>query len=107
MAVGAGMALYADGGTTMTKPYAGGGNYIDKMSGYCPDCRFEPRERTGPRACPVTALYWDFMARHRERLEGNRRVRFAYRQLDRMDPETVTALRERAERARAELSGAR
>jgi deoxyribodipyrimidine photolyase-related protein len=54
----AGMATFADGGTMMTKPYAGGGNYVDRMSTYCGDCVHEPR------SCPVTALYWDFMARH-------------------------------------------
>ena len=34
----AGMATFADGGAMMTKPYAGGGNYIDRMSTYCGDC---------------------------------------------------------------------
>ena len=100
----AGMALYADGGVTMTKPYAGGGNYISKMSRYCEGCRFDPRERHGERACPVTALYWDFMDRHRERLEGNRRVRQAFRTFDAMDEADRTALHDRAARARQELS---
>ncbi len=59
--------------------------------------------RTGPRACPVTALYWDFMARNRPRLEGNRRLRMAWRGLDRMGEEELAAVRERARRALGEL----
>ncbi len=69
-----GMALYADGGRMATKPYAAGGNYINKMSDYCSRCRFDPRRRTGDDACPFTTLYWDFLARHRAELSGNHRM---------------------------------
>ena len=34
-----GHGLFADGGEMMTKPYAAGGNYVDRMSDYCADCR--------------------------------------------------------------------
>ena len=73
-----------------TKPYAGGGNYVDRMSTYCGTCVHEPR------SCPVTALYWDFMARHRDRFAENRRMRMPLRTLERMDPARLTALRESA-----------
>jgi deoxyribodipyrimidine photolyase-related protein len=33
-----GMSQHADGGVLATKPYAAGGNYINKMSDYCGDC---------------------------------------------------------------------
>ncbi|MBA2517473.1 MAG: cryptochrome/photolyase family protein [Solirubrobacterales bacterium] len=87
----AGMATFADGGAMMTKPYAGGGNYIDKMSTYCRDCRYEPR------SCPVTALYWDFMARHAEDFSSNRRMRLPLNTLGRMDPARLAALRQQAD----------
>ena len=69
-----GMALHADGGRMATKPYAGGGAYIDRMSDYCGSCSLDPRKRVGDDACPFTSLYWDFVARHRTRSAKNRRT---------------------------------
>nr|MDJ0954642.1 cryptochrome/photolyase family protein [Acidimicrobiia bacterium] len=69
-----GMGMWADGGRMSTKPYVSGGAYIDRMSDYCRDCRFDPRRRTGPDACPFTTLYWDFLDRHQEALAGNHRM---------------------------------
>ena len=69
-----GMALYADGGRMATKPYASGGAYIDRMSDFCGGCRFDPKKRTGPDACPYTSLYWDFLARNENELAGNHRM---------------------------------
>ncbi|MEZ5282901.1 MAG: cryptochrome/photolyase family protein [Acidimicrobiales bacterium] len=69
-----GMALHADGGMMATKPYASGGAYINKMSDYCRGCRFDPKKRVGDDACPFTTLYWDFIARHAERLGQNHRM---------------------------------
>ena len=68
------MALYADDGRMTTKPYAAGGAYISRMSDYCPDCVFDPKQRVGEKACPFTTLYWDFIARHEKRLASNPRV---------------------------------
>ena len=99
----AGMALHADGGVMMTKPYAAGGNYINKMSGHCKGCRFSPNVRTGPDACPVTALYWDFMARNRERFAGNHRMRMPLNGLARFSADERAGIADRAREALREL----
>ena len=40
-----GMVLFADDGIVASKPYAAGGNYIDKMSNYCQNCAYNIKER--------------------------------------------------------------
>ncbi|WP_433089267.1 cryptochrome/photolyase family protein [Dactylosporangium sp. CA-052675] len=80
-----GMSQYADGGRLVTKPYAAGGAYINRMSDYCGGCAFDPRHRDGPDACPYTAGYWAFLHHHREQLAGNHRLRRPLAQLDRLD----------------------
>ncbi len=95
-----GMALWADGGRMATKPYVSGGAYINRMSDHCGDCRYNPRNRTGDDACPFTTLYWDFMARHRERLADNHRMSRPLANLDRLsDLDEVRAQAERTVRA--------
>ena len=79
-----GMGLWADGGRMATKPYVSGGAYIDRMSDYCRGCRYDPRARVGDDACPFTTLYWDFLARHRDRLSGNNRMARPLANLDRL-----------------------
>lgn len=69
-----GMSLHADGGKMATKPYAGGGAYIDRMSNYCKGCSYDRKKRTGEDACPFTTLYWDFLLRHAERFQKNPRI---------------------------------
>lgn len=69
-----GMSLHADGGIVATKPYASGGAYIDRMTDYCGGCRFDPKQRLGPDACPFTAGYWAFLAKNESLLAGNPRM---------------------------------
>lgn len=69
-----GMALHADGGFMATKPYAGSGAYISRMSNYCQGCAYDPKKKSGAGACPFNLLYWDFFDRHMERFSSNPRV---------------------------------
>ncbi len=89
-----GMSLHADGGVMATKPYAAGGNYVSKMSDYCGDCAYDPKRRTGDKACPFTTLYWDFLDRHRERFADNHRMSHQMAGLRRRDD--LDAIRARA-----------
>ena len=74
-----GMSQFADGGLVGTKPYISSGAYIDRMSDYCRHCRYDVKQRIGPDACPFNALYWDFLARHEERLGASPRLAMPYR----------------------------
>jgi deoxyribodipyrimidine photolyase-related protein len=69
-----GMATHADGGQLMTKPYAAGGAYLNKMTQSCKGCKYDPKKRVGEDACPFTTLYWDFLDRHRDRFAKNHRM---------------------------------
>lgn len=93
-----GMGMWADGGGMSTKPYVSGGAYIDRMSDYCGECRFDPRSRTGDEACPFTTLYWDFLDRHRDLLGDNARMARQYHTLDRLSD--LDEVRFRAEQVR-------
>ena len=64
-----GMGTYAAGDLMTTKPYISGSAYIDKMSDYCDGCAFRPET-----TCPITPLYWAFLARHADRLADNHRL---------------------------------
>ncbi|RCK47223.1 cryptochrome/photolyase family protein [Thalassospira profundimaris] len=89
-----GMALYADGGTMASKPYAASGKYIDRMSDYCQGCPFNPRKNIGSDACPFNALYWHFLDRHADVLGNNARLRMPYQNWARMkdaDKESLIA----------------
>jgi deoxyribodipyrimidine photolyase-related protein len=93
-----GMSQFADDGWLASKPYAASGAYIDRMSDYCGTCRYRVKQRTGAGACPFNALYWDFLARHRARFEGNPRMTAMYRTFDRFDPGEQAAIRDQASR---------
>jgi len=80
-----GMILFADGGYLASKPYAASGSYIKKMSNYCKNCSYKVTNKNGPDACPFNYLYWDFLARNREKLQPNHRIGMMYKTYDRMD----------------------
>ncbi|MDM7458120.1 MAG: cryptochrome/photolyase family protein, partial [Paracoccus sp. (in: a-proteobacteria)] len=52
--------------------------------------------KTGRDACPFNLLYWDFLARHRERFEGNPRIGRIYGTWDRMEADRRKTIRAEA-----------
>ncbi len=95
-----GMSQYADGGWLASKPYVASGRYIDRMSNYCDHCRYDPAQATGKNACPFTTLYWDFLDRHRNRFARHPRTALQWKHLDKMDENTMDAIRQRASQVR-------
>ncbi|MGJ3243667.1 MAG: cryptochrome/photolyase family protein [Opitutales bacterium] len=91
-----GMSQYGDGGLMASKPYIATGKYIQRMSNYCSECRFNPARRTGEQACPFTTLYWDFLLRHEDRLRDNHRMSLQVRNINRLDQDEKQAIRSRA-----------
>lgn len=99
-----GMILFADGGLLASKPYAASGAYINKMSNYCKDCRYAVSKKNGPDACPFNYLYWDFLMRHQDVLQGNPRMAMIYRTLAKMSSERVEATKEDSQRFLSSLT---
>ncbi len=91
-----GMSQFADGGMLASKPYAASGAYINRMSDYCGQCRFDVKQRIGPDACPFNALYWDFIARNEQKLRANPRMTMPYKNWSRMEDDAKIALRAQA-----------
>ncbi len=94
-----GMATYADGGVTATKPYVSGAAYINRMSNFCGHCKYDPKKSVGPDSCPFTALYWTFLERNESILAGNFRLQMPYASLRKKFPQELVKLRARAEEA--------
>lgn len=100
-----GMSQFGDGGVLGTKPYCASGNYINKMSNYCRNCRFDHRKATGDDACPVTTLYWDFLDRNSDQLASNHRMGFQMKNLEkkRGDDTLMGEIRQRAKDLRERI----
>jgi deoxyribodipyrimidine photolyase-related protein len=91
-----GMSQHADGGFLASKPYCCAASYVSKMSNYCGGCPYDPKDRTGPLACPLNALYWDFWLRHQDRFLNNPRIGMAVRQAANMSPAEKAAVKKKA-----------
>ena len=99
-----GMGLFADGGILASKPYASSANYVNKMSDYCKSCFYNHKERTGEKACPFNFFYWDFLQRHRDKLQTQGRMSFILKNLDKMSAEELQAIQKQVENWRFSLT---
>lgn len=92
----AGMALYANGGRFTSKPYIASGAYVKRMSNYCSSCRYKPELKTGPKACPITTLYWNFLIKHETEMAKNPRTSLMVRNVARFDEDERAAIQTQA-----------
>lgn len=90
-----GMGLNADAGIA-TKPYIASAGYINRMSDYCAECRYNPKQRLGPDACPYNLLYWNFLIEHETTLRANPRMGPAVLGVARLSPAERTAVKHAA-----------
>lgn len=98
-----GMSQYADGGLLASKPYVATGKYIKRMSNYCDNCRFDPNQATGEKACPFTTLYWDFLERHKSRFARHPRTALQWKNLERLDDDEKRDIRKQSDRIRKQF----
>jgi len=107
-----GMSQFGDGGLLASKPYVASGAYINRMSNHCKGCRYDVTKPHGANACPFNALYWAFLARHRDKLAINPRMGQMYRTWDKLaeqrrnltleSAETFLAALDRSNRAQSQ-----
>ncbi|MFM1990706.1 MAG: hypothetical protein RJA99_3663 [Pseudomonadota bacterium] len=98
----AGMALYANGGRFTSKPYAASGAYVNRMSDHCRGCAYAHDVRTGPRACPMTTLYWRFLDAHEPALAANPRTALMAKGVARLPADARAAIRDWGDRLLAD-----
>ncbi|MDB4976015.1 MAG: hypothetical protein JWN48_4356 [Myxococcaceae bacterium] len=79
------MGSFGVGALITTKPYIAGAAYIDRMSDFCKSCAFDPKT-----TCPVTPLYWAFLARHQDTLASVPRMDMPLRSLQKRTLEQRT-----------------
>ncbi len=98
-----GMSQYADGGIVGSKPYIASGAYIDRMSNYCKQCPFDPKQAHGDTACPFTTLYWAFVDKHQDLLSRNPRLGMQVKNWHRKDADEQDAILKHAEKLHRQL----
>lgn len=93
-----GMSQFADGGIVATKPYVSSANYVNKMGNYCKECSYSHTQKTGEKACPFNALYWNFLDDKKEHFQNNQRMGMMLNLLRKKNPEELHELKARAKR---------
>lgn len=57
-------------------------DFVNRMSPFCRNCVYDPRQSTGAGACPFTTLYWDFLNRHYRQLKKHHRMGMQIKHLE-------------------------
>ena len=85
-------------GTIATKPYVSSAAYINRMSDYCTDCRYDPSSRTGDDACPFNFLYWTFLKHFGPAYSKNPRMTMMLKNADRIDADEMNEMLQQRKR---------
>ena len=99
-----GMGIFADGGKLASKPYAASANYISKMSDYCTNCDYDKSDRTSEKACPFNYFYWDFIARHQDKLKSLGRMNLILGNLRKISEEDLKTMQDLASKFALKLN---
>ena len=94
------MSQFADLGAITSKPYIAGGAYVSRMGDDCRSCAYDPKQTSGPDACPLSTLYWSFVDRHAPLLSGSPRTVTQVRAWERRDEAAKAQIRARAAEVR-------
>lgn len=86
------MSQYADGWKLATKPYVSSANYINKMSDYCKNCIYNPKEKYTDTSCPYNYLYWNFVDDQKEVFQKGRQ-QFVLKNLEKIDIQKIKTLK--------------
>ncbi len=86
-----GMSQYADSWKLATKPYIASANYVNKMSDYCKNCKYDPKQKDTEDACPLNYLYWNFVDKHKGVFQKWRQ-HFVLKNLEKVDIQRVREL---------------
>ncbi len=99
-----GLSLYADGGMIATKPYASSAGYIQKMSNYCSNCKYEAKTTLDEDSCPFNSLYWNFIDEHKKDFKKNPRMALMVKIWDDKPTKDQKQILEKAESIKKKLS---
>lgn len=86
------MSQFADNGKLATKPYVSSGNYINKMSNFCKDCKYNVTTKYDENSCPFNYLYWSFVDEQKETFQKGRQS-FVIKNLEKIEREKVQELK--------------
>ena len=68
---------------------------LRSLVNYCAGCRYDPKRRTGPDACPFNYLYWTFLDQvKQEKFDVGQRMALVLKQLEKIPAAELGLMRE-------------
>lgn len=86
------MSQFSDWWKLATKPYVSSWNYINKMSDFCKNCKYNVKNKYETDSCPFNFLYWNFVDKNKEIFQKTRQP-FVVKNLEKIDIEIIKKLK--------------